>query len=219
MVALVSQSNEPPDTSGRLGRGMEQFHHPRPVRVGGRGYFRPTAQRDQLLAGLTGSVLEIGAGDGVKVTCYPAGVEEITLVEPDPFLRAAAGLAAPNVATSVRILDGGPTRLPVPDASCDAVVCSLILCCSPRLETTLAEVRRVLRPNGELRFYEHQPSPKPVLVLAERVMTPIWSRVCGGCRLARDTVAAIQRAGFTIERLDRFPLHGVTHALGNARPE
>ncbi|GAA0966433.1 hypothetical protein GCM10009555_008280 [Acrocarpospora macrocephala] len=210
--------NEPPDTSGKLGRGMEQFHHPRPVRVGGRGSSRPTEQRDRLLSGLAGSVLEIGAGDGVKLTCYPREVEEITLVEPDPFLRAAARLAAASVATGVQILNGDLTRLPVPDGSCDAVVCSLILCCAPRLETTLAEVRRVLRPDGELRFYEHQPSPKPIAVLAERVASPLWSRVCGGCHLARDTVAAIERTGFTIERLDRFPLHRMSHALGTARP-
>ncbi|WP_246238395.1 class I SAM-dependent methyltransferase [Acrocarpospora corrugata] len=218
MAVLDFQFSQPPDTPCGLGRGMEQFHHPRPVRVGDRGNLRPTAERDRLLNGLAGTVLEIGAGDGVKLTCYPPTVEDILLVEPDPFLRAAAQHAVNHVAPTVRILDGGPARLPVADASCDAVVCSLVLCRAPRLEATLAEVRRVLRRNGELRFYEHQPSPRPVLALAGRLATPLWSRVSGGCRPARDTVAAIERTGFTIEALDRFSLHHVGHALGLAKP-
>lgn len=90
----------------------------------------PTPQRTQLLAGLSGRVLEIGAGDGVKLTCYPAEVEEIVLVEADPFLRAAAKGIAGRLATPVQILDGDVRALPVPGGSCDAVVCSLVLCCA-----------------------------------------------------------------------------------------
>ncbi|WP_433348848.1 class I SAM-dependent methyltransferase [Microtetraspora malaysiensis] len=208
----------PPDTRRDLGRGMEQFHHPRPVCTGRGNASRPTWQRELLLAGLTGTVLEIGAGDGVKLACYPAGVEEIVLVEPDPFLRATARLAASAVATPSRILDGDPTRLPVPDASCDAVVCSLVLCRTPRPEATLGEVRRVLRPGGELRFYEHQCSDLSAVALAQKAMAPLWSRIAGGCDLSRDIVAALGRAGFAVERLDRFSFHHVTHVIGSARP-
>ncbi|MFC5824846.1 hypothetical protein [Nonomuraea insulae] len=90
MVVHVPQPGIPPDARAGVGWGMEQFHHPHPVRCGG----VVTAQRRELIAGLSGRVLEVGAGDGVKLTCYPAACEEIVLVEPDPFLRAAARLVA-----------------------------------------------------------------------------------------------------------------------------
>ncbi len=217
MTVCPAQRDDPPDNRHGLGRGMEQFHHPRPVRIGRGDDCRPTWQRDRLLRALGGTVLEIGAGDGVKLTCYPAEVDEIVLVEPDPFLRATARIASAACATPSRILDGDPARLPVPDASYDAVVCSLILCCTPQLETTLAEVRRVLRRGGELRFYEHQRSDLPAVALAQSVVTPLWSRVSGGCHLSRDIVTAIRRAGFIVERLDRFTFCHVTHTIGAAR--
>ncbi|MFF5209183.1 class I SAM-dependent methyltransferase [Streptosporangium sp. NPDC000396] len=218
-MSAFQELGEPSSTGERLGRGMEQFHHPRPVCTGREGDSRSTPQRELLLAGLTGRVLEIGAGDGVKLTCYPAAVEEVVLVEPDAFLRAAARSAAERTSIPAQIMDGDATRLPVPDRSCDAVVCSLILCSAPRLETTFSEVKRVLRPGGELRFYEHQRSGNPLAALAETLVTPIWSRVSGGCRPSRDVLSAIRRAGFRIERLERFPFHHVDHVLGAARPE
>ncbi|MFC7586739.1 class I SAM-dependent methyltransferase [Nonomuraea antimicrobica] len=152
---------------------MEQFHHPRPVRCGG----RMTEQRRRLMDGLSGRVLEVGAGDGVKLTCYPTACAEIVLVEADPFLRAAARRVADRVPVPVRILDGDARRLPVADGSCDAVICSLALCCAPCMETALQQVRRALRPGGELRFHEHQRSAHPAVALAETVVTPMWARV------------------------------------------
>jgi ubiquinone/menaquinone biosynthesis C-methylase UbiE len=218
MVVRTPERVDPPGTTYRPRRGMEQFHHPRPVCIGHGGDSRPTPQRERLMAGLTGRVLEIGAGDGVKLTCYPADVEEIVLVDPDPFLRAAARLASAGVSAPVRIVDGFPARLPVPDASCDAVVCSLILCCVPQVEATLSEVTRVLCTGGELRFYEHQRSEDPMITLTQSLAAPMWSRVFGGCHPARDTVASIKGSGFAIERLDRFSFHHVNHVLGVARP-
>ncbi|MFD1929883.1 class I SAM-dependent methyltransferase [Nonomuraea mangrovi] len=213
MAARTQQRSIPPDKH-HLGRGMEQFHHPRPVYVGG----RPTPQRERLLGGLTGRVLEIGAGDGVKLTCYPTAVQEIVLVEGDPFLRAAAQLTAGEVEIPVRVIDGGLTRLPVPDSSCHAVVTSLVLCCSPSATETLHEVRRVLRPGGELRFYEHQRSGNHMIAMCESLVSPLWSRALGGCHPARDTLAALQHAGFTVDGVERFAFHHMRHVLGTARP-
>ncbi|GAA2212637.1 hypothetical protein GCM10009850_080990 [Nonomuraea monospora] len=204
----------PPFLRQSLAEGMEQFHHPRGVRNG----VTPTPQRGRLLAGLRGRVLELGAGDGVKLSCYPADVTEIVLVEPDPFLRAAARGVADRLATPVRILDGSLLALPVADGSCDAVVCSLVLCCSARVRETLAEVRRVLAPRGELRFYEHQRSGNPLVTLAERLVTPFWALAAGGCHPARDTLAAIRRAGFTVESAERFAFRHFEHVIGVARP-
>lgn len=195
---------------------MEQFHHPRPVCAGRGTTFRPTPQRERLMSGLTGRVVEFGAGDGVKLTCYPPEVREIVLVEPDPFLRAAAERVADEVPALVSIVGGGPARVPLDSGTCDAVVYSLTLCCCSCLERTLAEARRILRPGGRLRFYEHVRSANPVLAVTEALVGPLWSRASGGCRPGRDPVAAIQAAGFVLEHLDRFTFQHVSHVLGAA---
>jgi hypothetical protein len=91
MAVRITEHSEPPHTRSSPGCGMEQFHHPRPVYTGRGCESRPTPQRERLLTGLTGRVLELGAGDGIKLTCFPEGLDEIILVEPDPFLRPATG--------------------------------------------------------------------------------------------------------------------------------
>ncbi|MEV0584564.1 class I SAM-dependent methyltransferase [Nonomuraea sp. NPDC050310] len=195
--------------------GIEQFHHPRPVGVGRGSSIQPTEQRKRLLAGLTGLVVEYGAGDGVKLSCYPSSVQEIILVEPDPFLRGAAEQIASGSVIPSRVVDGSLTRLPVPDQSCDAVVFSLVLCCAP-LQSALAEARRVLRPGGELRFYEHVRSPNPLFALTEALVTPIWSAASGGCHPTRNPLPAIEAAGFTVAHLERFVFLHISHVLGAA---
>ena len=196
-----------------LGWGMEQFHHPRPVCV---APGMPTPQRRWLMDGLRGRVLEIGAGDGVKLTCYPAEVEQIVLVEPDPFLRSTARGVGDGLEVPVCVVEGEGGALPVRDASCDAVICSLVLCCASPAAETLAEIRRVLRPGGQLRFLEHQRSGRSALALAESLVGPLWARACGGCRPDRDTLGAIRGAGFTFERLEPFTYRAFSHALGIA---
>ncbi|MFI6501296.1 class I SAM-dependent methyltransferase [Nonomuraea typhae] len=203
------------DRQAGVGCGMEQFHHPRPVCTGRGSATRPTLQRERLTAGLAGRVVELGAGDGVKLTCFPPAVDEIVVIEPDAFLRAAAAQVAAALPRRVSITAGRLDRLPLADASCDAVVCSLVLCCAP-VERTLAEARRVLRPGGQLRFYEHVRSASPVLAFAEVLVSPLWSRAAGGCRPGREPVTAIAAAGFTLENLERFSFRHVSHVLGTA---
>jgi len=107
--------------------------------------------------------------------------------------------------------------------SFDAVVASLVLCSVSDVPGGLAELRRVLKPDGELRFFEHVRSDKPWFGLLEDAITPLWSRVGGGCHPNRDTAAAIRAAGFEMQTLDRFsyaplrffPAHA--HVLGRAR--
>jgi ubiquinone/menaquinone biosynthesis C-methylase UbiE len=181
-----------------------------------------TQYRDRALAGLAGRVIEVGAGNGLNFGHYPPTVTEVVAVEPEDRLRALAQQAATRAAVPVRVLAGHADALPAPDASVDAAVVSLVLCSVPDPATALAEIRRVLRPGGQLRFFEHVRSANPWLGLAQDAITPVWSRLAGGCHPNRDTAAAIRAAGFDLEQLDRVcyaPLRLIpphAHILGRA---
>jgi ubiquinone/menaquinone biosynthesis C-methylase UbiE len=197
-------------------RAYERMSHDAEVK-GGSEY------RDRLLAGLRGRVIEVGAGNGLNFSHYPPTVTELIAVEPEAFLRARAEEAARSSSVRISIRDGTADALPVPDAAFDAGVASLVLCSVPDQATALAELRRVIRPGGELRFYEHvvskRPGPARLQRIADRTIRPFLS---GGCHAARDTLAAIERAGFVVERSERFSFRpnpiDVTspHILGTA---
>ena len=184
-----------------------------------------TEHRRRLLRGLSGRVLELGAGHGLNFPHYPGTVTEVIAVEPEPTLRAQATRAASSAPVPVRVLAGVADDLPVEDESVDAAVASLVLCSVPDQDRALAELRRVVRPGGQLRFYEHViPNSQPKRFLLEVAdHSGLWPKLAGGCHPARDTAGAIERAGFRIETIERImfaasPLEpSIPHILGTAR--
>jgi ubiquinone/menaquinone biosynthesis C-methylase UbiE len=161
--------------------------------------------RERTLAGLSGRVIELGAGNGLNFAHYPAAVSEVVAVEPEPVLREAARRAASEAPVHVSVVDGVADALPVEDSSMDAAVASLVLCSVPDQGRALAEVRRVLRPAGELRFYEHVLSRARGVARFQRFSdATYWPHIAGGCHMARDTARAIEAAGFTIESQKRW---------------
>ncbi len=180
--------------------------------------------RRALLAELTGEVIEIGAGSGANIAHYSTGVTRVLAVEPEPRLREVARRAAQDAPVPVEVVDGLAERLPVADGSADAVVCALVLCSITDLDAAFREIRRVLRVPGEFRFLEHVRADTPGMVRVQRFMdATFWPHIAGGCHTGRDTAAAIQRAGYTIERLNRFRFPELrtptsSHILGVARP-
>jgi ubiquinone/menaquinone biosynthesis C-methylase UbiE len=162
-------------------------------------------RRQELLSVLSGEVVEVGAGDGLNFPHYPPAVTHVLAVEPEPHLRSLAREAASHAPVPVEVVDGLAERLPCTDGSADAVVVSLVLCSVADQTAALREIRRVLKPGGRLRFLEHVRADTPGLVRVQRVLdATLWPRVAGGCHTGRDTAAAIERAGFTIQSLDRY---------------
>lgn len=180
--------------------------------------------RRRLLAGLSGSVIEVGAGNGLNFEFYPEAVERVLAVEPEPLLREAAVKNAREAPVPVEVVDGVSSRLPADDGSFDAGVASLVLCSVPDQRRALGEFRRVIRPGGELRFYEHVVAERALPARLQRLADALfWPRVAGGCHMARDTAAAMAEAGFVIEQSERFsftpgpPVPPIPHILGRAR--
>lgn len=166
------------------------------------------AHRRQLLHGLTGSVIEIGAGNGLNFAHYPTGVTRVLAIEPDPHLREIARRNATQAPVPVEVRDGVAEELPADDAAFHAAVATLILCSVADQHAALREIHRILRPGGQLRFLEHVRASTPALRRVQRLLdATIWPSLCGGCHTGRDTAATIEEAGFAIDYLDpfRFP--------------
>jgi ubiquinone/menaquinone biosynthesis C-methylase UbiE len=158
----------------------------------------------ELLGDLAGVVVEVGCGRGRIFERYPSTVGRLVAVEPDADLRAAAALAASRVPFPVEVVDGVGERLPLPDGSADAVVFSEVLCSVPDQRAVLAEARRVLRPGGQLRVFEHVAASSSLGRGAQRTVDRvIWSRLLGGCETSRETARAVQEAGFTWQSVRR----------------
>ena len=180
--------------------------------------------RRELLAGISGRVIEIGAGTGANFPHYPEGVHEIVAVEPEPYLRARAATAAADAIAPVRVVDAVADELPFENGSFDAAVSSLVLCSVADQRTVLAELRRVLRAGGELRFYEHVRADDRRRASAQRALDIVWPHLGGGCHASRATLEAIAEAGFAVEHLRRFVFRPCMlaaptspHVLGAAR--
>ncbi|MFG2308078.1 class I SAM-dependent methyltransferase [Streptomyces sp. NPDC048566] len=192
-----------PAGSGKV--AADAVHHP----VFARSYARLSVRaetrmgmarmRERLLAGLSGRVIEVGAGNGLNLACYPAAVSEVVAVEPEPLLRRLAMEAALRCAVPADVVPGVAEALPVKSEAFDAAVLSLVLCSVRDVPRALAEVRRVLRPGGTVRFFEHGSGGGAVMRSAQRALDrTVWPRLAGGCHLARDPVGALRGAGFEL---------------------
>lgn len=163
--------------------------------------------RAEVAGGAKGRILEIGAGTGLNARHYAAGAE-VVAVEPSEGMRRRARdrLRQEGVRAAIDLVDGRVEALPFDAGRFDVVVVTFVLCSVKVLESALGEIRRVLRPGGELRLVEHVKSPDPGLARWQQRVRPVWMTLLGGCDPCRDVAGELERADFDTASLKRVKL-------------
>ncbi len=176
-----------------------------------------SAWRAQILRGLSGQVLEVGAGTGINLEHYPTDVTRLVMSEPDPHMRRQlAQRVTERGRLGVELTGSSLEQLPLADASFDAVVATLVLCSVQSPTRALSEIRRVLKPGGRFAFLEHVAAENnPGRLLWQRRVEPVWRRIAGNCHTTRRTADDIVEAGFELEWIER---ESVRKALPWVRP-
>lgn len=164
--------------------------------------------RWEYLGGAEGEVLEIGFGSGLNLPHLSSRVRKLYAVEPADAAWRIARAAIERAHFPVERTGRTAEAIPLPDGSVDEVISSFSLCTIPDAQKALAEVRRVLRPGGTLRFVEHGRSDDPRISRWQDRLDPIQKRLAGGCHLNREPDRLLREAGFRIEQLDRFEAPG-----------
>lgn len=167
--------------------------------------------RQLLLQNVSGDVLELGCGTGANLTFYPDTLTRLLLVEPNATMRKQLRekISKGNQA-SIEILSDKAEHLSLPDASVDAVVCTLVLCSVKDLAKSLAEIHRVLRPQGKLIFIEHVAATNNMKRYKwQRRLAFLWKCIAGGCHITRHTEEAMTQAGFKLIEVQRQSMRGV----------
>ena len=162
---------------------------------------RLAAYRRRVLAAARGLVLEIGVGSGLNLPLYGPAVERVFGADPSPALLALARARGARAPLPVHLIRAAAEQLPFRAGAFDTVVMTWTLCTVADPAASLAELRRVLRPDGRLLFVEHGLAPEPAIERWQHRLTPYWQRIGGGCRLDRKADALIRAAGFVIGEL------------------
>lgn len=158
--------------------------------------------RARVTSAAEGRVLEIGIGSGLNLPHYPAGVGEVIGLEPSARLLARARRTCEGAACPVILFEGTAEAIPLDGASVDTVVTAWTLCTIPEAALALREMRRVLRPGGQLLFVEHGQAPDESVRQWQDRLNPMWRRIAGGCQLNRPIRSLIESGGFRISQIE-----------------
>ena len=155
------------------------------------------AIREEMIKEVTGEVLEIGAGTGVNFQYYPNGAH-ITAIEPDPYMLERARKRAAEASANIELHQVPAEELPFPGATFDFVIDTLVLCSVRDPRRALTEIKRVLKPGGEFRLYEHVRYQNTIGAISQDIIGPVWQWFGAGCHPNRDTGRLVREAGFEL---------------------
>jgi SAM-dependent methyltransferase len=154
--------------------------------------------RRELLTQARGRTLEIGSGTGLNLVHYPDDLDGLVLAEPDASMRKRLQATVRRSERPAHVIDARAEQLPFADASVDTVVSTLVLCTVDAPDIALREIRRVLRPGGQLLFIEHIRSESPRLARWQDRLARPWQRFAEGCRCNRATLELIEACAFDV---------------------
>ena len=178
--------------------------------------------RPRIVDGARGRVLEIGAGTGHSLPYYQGHkFEELVLTEPDPYMMQRLREKLDRASIDAQAVEAPAEELPFPDASFDTVLSVHVLCSVSDLQKGLSEIRRVLKPDGQLRFFEHVRSRNRIGARAQDAALPVWRWFGAGCHPNRDTATTVEKEGFRLlehERMRPFSLAQSLLICAFARP-
>ncbi len=170
--------------------------------------------REELVAPLSGTVVEIGAGTGLNLVHYPRDLDRLMLCEPTPEMvehleaRVADVGGGAGVGRRLEVVGAPAEAIPMPDDSVDHVVSTLVLCTVDDVARSVAEIARVLRPGGTLHLIEHIVAEPGRMRTVQTAIEPVWTVVARGCRLRRDPRTDLQEHGFRVSDLEEISLPG-----------
>ena len=166
------------------------------------------ARRAELIPKASGAVLEVGIGSGLNLSFYPSGITHLSGVDSSPELLSMARRKLNASPHPVELFCRFAEELLFGDGSFDTVVLTWTLCSISHPVGALAEIKRVLKPDGRLLFVEHGLSPDPKVQAWQHRLTPMWKHIGGGCHLNRKIDDLIRPAGFGIVELQTTYLPG-----------
>lgn len=173
-------------------------------------------RRRRVVCDAVGTTLELGVGTGLNFPFY-LKARCLVGIDPDPHMLRRARPRAEGARVPIRLVQGRGEALPFRDAAFDTVISTLVFATIPDPQAAAREVRRVLKPDGRLRFFEHFRSGQLLLARVQDVVTPLWKRFLGGCQPNRDIVPIFREAGFeileTIKFRGTFLLHGIARPM------
>ena len=160
-------------------------------------------QREKVVPSAEGRILEVGMGSGLNIPYYdPNKVDFVWGLEPSEGMRRKAAPSVSKAPFEVRWLDLPGEEIPLEDNSVDTILLTYTLCTIPGWEQAMEQMRRVLKPGGQLLFCEHGEAPDASVQKWQKRINPTWKKIAGGCNLNRPIPKCLDQSGFKIEQME-----------------